>query len=243
MGRSEAEFLDSTKKILAKRVGERCSNPSCRKLTSRPHPLDISDYINVGEAAHIRAASEKGPRYDPNMTDEQRKNITNGIWLCQQCHKVVDDKKLSEDKAITVDTLLYWKEKAEISTAQEAAYLEGNYEKYDWVIETLNSTKAELNGFVEKWSSMAAPKFNSGNVHKSVMDSVRYNTEKQNDFNTNILEKVEKITILSRYVLEEGNPLLTEVEVSIRGINENKKETIIRLEQSLEKLVKFITTQ
>lgn len=248
MGRGNAEFLESTKRILAKRVGERCSNPSCRKLTSRPHPIDEADFINVGEAAHIKAASKNGPRYDENMTKKERKDIKNGIWLCQQCHKVVDNKKLSEEKGLTVETLLYWKKKAEINAAQEAAYLNTNAKKYDWVIETFNTTKISLNDFREKWSTIKKPDFDSQNgsqadAHRYLIDTARQNTEKQDEFNANIESKINLIIDLSRIILEEGNPLISELRIAINEVNENEEKTIKNLMDKLDKLVIFITAQ
>jgi len=76
-----------------RRVGERagylCSNPDCRHPTCGPHS-DPKKSIITGEAAHICAAAEKGPRYDANQTPEERKAITNAIWLCGNCNKKVD---------------------------------------------------------------------------------------------------------------------------------------------------------
>jgi len=46
--------------------------------------------IDVGVAAHITAASPGGPRFDPNLSDKERASATNGIWLCQNCAKLVD---------------------------------------------------------------------------------------------------------------------------------------------------------
>jgi hypothetical protein len=45
----------------------------------------------LGVAAHITAASPDGPRYDQNLSSEQRKSPDNGIWLCQNCAKLVDN--------------------------------------------------------------------------------------------------------------------------------------------------------
>jgi hypothetical protein len=83
-------FSPKTKDLLAKRVGYRCSNPSCRKLTSGPHE-DVMKAVNVGVAAHITAAASGGPRYDKSLSSEQRKLIDNGVWLCQNCAKLVDN--------------------------------------------------------------------------------------------------------------------------------------------------------
>jgi len=82
-------FDENTKEILARRVGHRCSNPNCRKLTSGPQ-TDETKAVNIGVAAHITAASEGGPRYDNLMSTEERKSIENGVWLCQNCAKLID---------------------------------------------------------------------------------------------------------------------------------------------------------
>jgi hypothetical protein len=47
--------------------------------------------IDVGVAAHITAASPGGPRFDPNLSDKERASATNGIWLCQNCAKLIDN--------------------------------------------------------------------------------------------------------------------------------------------------------
>lgn len=73
---------------LRARVGARCS--SCDAPTSGPSAADARQSTSVGEAAHICAALPGGPRYDAAMSDEQRREIDNAIWLCRICHKKVD---------------------------------------------------------------------------------------------------------------------------------------------------------
>lgn len=98
------EFGKKVKDLLAKRVGNVCSNPSCRKATSGPHS-NPTQTVNIGVAAHITAASFGGPRYDSSLTPGQRKDVSNGIWLCQSCAKLVD----SDDAQYTKERLLEWK--------------------------------------------------------------------------------------------------------------------------------------
>lgn len=102
------DFSQATKDLLANRVGWKCSNPNCRKAT-RGAGADKSDIINIGVAAHITAASKGGPRYDENMTIQERKSSENGIWLCQSCSKLID----SDVKRYTVAILKKWKELSE----------------------------------------------------------------------------------------------------------------------------------
>jgi len=102
------DFDVKTIETLAKRVGYRCSNPSCRKATSGPRS-DPEKVLNIGVAAHITAASEDGPRYNTKLTAKGRSSIDNGIWLCQSCAKLVDN----DVERYTVEVLREWKRRAE----------------------------------------------------------------------------------------------------------------------------------
>jgi hypothetical protein len=102
------DFSTTTKDLLAKRVGFRCSNPECQKPTSGPQD-DPTKAVNIGVAAHISAASPGGPRYEATLTSEQRCDSSNGIWLCQTCAKLIDNDPVRYDLAV----LEGWKRAAE----------------------------------------------------------------------------------------------------------------------------------
>ena len=102
------DFSQAVNRIIAERVGYRCSNPGCRALTSGPQN-DVTKFLNVGVAAHITAASPGGPRYDPTLSQETRKHPDNGIWLCQNCAKLVDN----DPSRFPVSNLYEWKRHAE----------------------------------------------------------------------------------------------------------------------------------
>lgn len=104
------DFTLNVKNGLKDRVGGRCSNPQCGRETVGPRVVADKSLI-VGEAAHICAATEDGPRYDCNMSTEERKSIFNGIWLCSSCHKLVD----SDPERYPVEILRKWKADAEYS--------------------------------------------------------------------------------------------------------------------------------
>src|SRR5262245_27956366 len=82
-------FSTKTKRNVALRAGYLCSNPDCRHPTSGPHS-EPGRAIITGEAAHICAAAEGGPRYDKDQSPGERKSITNAIWLCGNCNKKID---------------------------------------------------------------------------------------------------------------------------------------------------------
>ncbi len=102
------DFSQKVKDELAKRVGYLCSNPQCRKVTIGAQNAQDGT-INIGEAAHICAASKGGKRYDETMTPEQRADISNGIWLCRNCAAMID----RDEAFFTKEILHLWKQLAE----------------------------------------------------------------------------------------------------------------------------------
>jgi hypothetical protein len=111
------EFTEPTKRQIARRVGWLCSDPSCRRPTIGSNS-DGNGEINLGTAAHICAAAPGGPRYDPNMTSEQRKSSDNGIWMCRLHGTAVDAK----DSKFTVELLREWKAQAQRDSWQRLLY-------------------------------------------------------------------------------------------------------------------------
>jgi hypothetical protein len=101
------DFSAKTTRTLASRVGHRCSNPDCRRSTVGPG-LEESKTISVGVSAHITAASRGGPRYDESLTAAARGSGENGIWLCQNCAKLID----SDTVQFSAEVLREWKQKA-----------------------------------------------------------------------------------------------------------------------------------
>jgi hypothetical protein len=108
------DFSKRTIDALAGRAGHRCSNPGCRQPTRGPRS-EPDQTVNIGVAAHITAASQGGPRYDPGLTSEQRQHAENGLWLCQNCAKLVDN----DPTAYPVAVLRAWKREAEEAARRE----------------------------------------------------------------------------------------------------------------------------
>jgi hypothetical protein len=106
-------FNQKTIASIARRVAYLCSNPRCGRNTIGPQAGGEGS-INVGVAAHITAASVGGPRYDASLSADERRNLSNRVWLCQTCSKLID----SDDKHFTVELLREWK-----STAEERAFV------------------------------------------------------------------------------------------------------------------------
>lgn len=108
MANKRDDFTKPTIDILAKRVGYLCSNPECRKHTVGPNDQEDKATL-IGIAAHITGASPGGPRYDLSLTETERRNINNGIWLCANCATLID----KDESTFPVELLIKWKEAAE----------------------------------------------------------------------------------------------------------------------------------
>lgn len=91
-----------TRIILAFRSGGVCARPTCGKHLTYNATED--DDIYVGEAAHIRGEKPTAARYDASMTDAERDNISNLIYLCADCHTTIDKAELDWPVA-TLDAL------------------------------------------------------------------------------------------------------------------------------------------
>jgi hypothetical protein len=108
------DFTKAVKEQLGKRVSFRCSNPECRRHTLGPQTQD-SGSASIGVAAHITAAAAGGPRFAPDLAPEQRTSAENGVWLCQNCARLVD----ADEPGFAVGQLREWKELAELAAAAE----------------------------------------------------------------------------------------------------------------------------
>ncbi len=96
------KYKPSTVRRLDTLSGNQCSNPNCtRKLIARDGETIIS------KICHIEAASPDGPRYNPHMTDDERRHYENLILLCDECHSIIDNKE-KEDQ-YPVELLKKWK--------------------------------------------------------------------------------------------------------------------------------------
>lgn len=102
------DFKPKIIETLAKRAAYCCSNPDCKASTVGPN-FDKERSTLIGEAAHIFGARPNSARYATEMTDTARAEITNGIWLCRNCHKLIDH----DTENFPAELLFFWREEHE----------------------------------------------------------------------------------------------------------------------------------
>ena len=105
------DFPQAVKVVIAQRAGFRCSFPTCCITTVGPSEETETSIAHSGMACHISAASPGvgARRYRPDMTSEERKSASNGIWMCYTHGKLID----TDENRFTIERLKKWKEIAE----------------------------------------------------------------------------------------------------------------------------------
>ncbi|NVK53356.1 MAG: hypothetical protein HWD85_10520 [Flavobacteriaceae bacterium] len=99
------DFNKKTVETLAKRAAHECSNPDCRVSTIGPNS-ESDKSTSIGEAAHIYGARPNSKRFLKRMTDSSRAEITNSIWLCRNCHKLID----TDENKYPSEILFKWRD-------------------------------------------------------------------------------------------------------------------------------------
>ncbi|PPD10363.1 MAG: HNH endonuclease [Methylocystis sp.] len=107
-----------TRIILAFRSGGMCAFPNCgRHLT---YEAKVGDDTYVGEAAHICGEKPTAPRYDASMTDDERDNVRNLIYLCTDHHTIID--KVEADWPVATLRALKEEHENRVRQAMEEAF-------------------------------------------------------------------------------------------------------------------------
>ena len=103
----------------------------CGCRTYGPRSNDDEKDCTIGEAAHIVSASSSGPARTPDHDAVERSSISNGMWLCSNCHVKVDH----DVGAYSVEYLKYLK-----GVAEKRAKLNLNLSSAETNLDTIVST-------------------------------------------------------------------------------------------------------
>ena len=106
MANKARDYKRTTIRRLDTLSGNQCAEPNCTKQLIAEDKVTI-----ISKICHIEAASANGPRYNPAMTDDERRHYKNLILLCDEHHGIIDNKE-NEDK-YPVELLAHWKENHE----------------------------------------------------------------------------------------------------------------------------------
>jgi len=115
MEKTRADFSEPTKRVIAERSSYKCSFPDCNITTLGPSE-NPNKSEKTGIAAHIYAAAEGGPRGTGGLSFEERRSPDNGIWLCCDHAKLIDN---NNGAGFPAETLRSYKALREARTMHE----------------------------------------------------------------------------------------------------------------------------
>ncbi|MCG9737473.1 hypothetical protein L1D32_04775 [Shewanella insulae] len=195
----EQHFNKGTVRLLGERVGYLCSNPDCRKVTIGPKVGELNT-IRIGEAAHICAESPGGARFDVSMTSAERVHYDNGIWLCRNCHTMVD----RDESVYPVEMLRNWKEVAENKSNEELGV------KHPTNDDAINQLATAFTGQAQKFYPEAIE-----NVH-SASHLVLENIDPRFSVTTEFKEGKTSLTLLPKENVDLGLSIKSDEKNKIR---------------------------
>jgi hypothetical protein len=102
-------FPSKTAEMIGYRAAYICSNPDCNTLTVGPAINKPNLKNKKGESAHIIGTGKTSARHE-KLPNQKLHAVENGIWLCANCHTLVDKNK---DSDYPKKTLYSWKEEHE----------------------------------------------------------------------------------------------------------------------------------
>lgn len=85
-------FKEKIAEMIAYRAAYICSNPECNTLTIGAAISDPKLKNKKGEAAHILGEKPGAARYEASPSIDVD-GVENGLWLCANCHTLVDKNK------------------------------------------------------------------------------------------------------------------------------------------------------
>ena len=100
------KYKPSTVRRLDTLSGNECAHPNCSKKLIAEDGISI-----ISKICHIAAASKEGPRFDSEMTDDERRGFDNLILLCDEHHVIIDNK--ANEEVYPTSLLKIWKSEHE----------------------------------------------------------------------------------------------------------------------------------
>lgn len=91
---ARSSIKDTEKKKLYALSGNQCCFPGC---TEKVYDLEMD--VLLGEMCHISAVNPNGPRFNPNLTNDELNSYQNIILLCPNHHTMIDKNEKQYNEA------------------------------------------------------------------------------------------------------------------------------------------------
>lgn len=230
------KYKPSTIRRLDTLSANQCAEPNCSKMLVAEDGISI-----VSKICHIEAASEHGPRYNPDKTDDDRRSFDNLILLCDEHHTIIDNKE--NETKYPVSLLKEWKNKHEsksIITTIESQPLSKNPLALNKVI---NAIANSLDNFEDVVDAGKAPntetKISYNNIIKYA-PIIKEMSIYQGQLNR-IYTEIENQGSVKKFIILNGlRQIYLEVKGKYSTLNEIQKNADGILDQIIDKTLEKI---
>lgn len=157
--------------MVIQQSGNHCAIPTCRKLLLK-EGTKTDDPANIGKLAHIKGEKPGTARYDPEMTDEERNHHSNLIYVCSNCHDMID----KQERKYTVEVLQDIKKKHEkwVRTSLEKKIVDVGFYELDQVTRHIASSPFDFDDFKTiKESIPLKEKMDKNELTDNVLDYIQ----------------------------------------------------------------------
>ena len=210
------DYKLATVKRLHALSGNQCAMPDCT------HVLIARDgQTIISKICHIEAASANSARWNPRMNDDQRRHFDNLILLCDECHRIIDNKQNEADYPVLL--LKEWKKQHE--SVKTYSYLNEHPSLLNMVINAiseieLDAEKEAASQNIEAFRIEAKINHNDIKRNKSLIDeykvfytkvnSLYQELEKEGSFKKEILLRNIRsiyVQVKGKYIENDTNPM------------------------------------
>lgn len=205
----------STLKTLWAASGNQCGYPDCDEEVA-----DTEQEIVIGEICHIRAQSEGGPRYDPDLTEDEIDTYSNLILLCPTHHTYID----KNPEEYPIEKLERWKQQQEHQDSTDT-------ELSDELLTELQLTGSKLETEVEVSISNAKDRYTPELHVDTSASNIFEPLGRTHTFVENVEDRLEDLS-------DEASSLFSDNYISV--LEDANEDAYLDLRETVEKIPELL---
>ncbi|WP_299440081.1 hypothetical protein [uncultured Rhodospira sp.] len=172
-----AHTKETFRSLFAK-TGNQCAFPGCN------HPLVDDDGDFVAQICHIEAAEPKGERYNPAMTDEERRSEKNLVVLCYRHHVKTNNTDIYSAEVLR-----------EMKREHESNFGESAFSIREEALDQISKEQNLLYHDIEKINSLWLKEVNEAmevDVHRDPLHHI-FAVRENLGYVVNVLDEIDKV--------------------------------------------------
>jgi len=196
------DLLESTVKKLFALSGNMCAFPTCTQKM-----VEHGDVIGV--ICHIEAAEKGGQRYNPDQTDDERRDFSNLVLLCPTHHTITNNVAI-----YSVDKL------KEIKAIHEAKYVDTPFDVSDEIVSRAIKSYVSMQSIHNLTAAtqnitQSGDIYNTGIGVRDVLDLIEVNIQKGLLSQDSIISAVKEMETKHEQLKHDLDKIYTDSQAGI----------------------------